>query len=1201
MSRHANQRRLGAAKFRAILSSVLAIGLAIGGITGLAAAPAAAVGIGQDNSTKVTICHATASGSNPYVMIPVDDDSIVEHNENDPKNHQFHQGGKDIIPVFDYFDEAGQSAHFAGQNLGTITGAPADWPTGQWLLDHKCSTDGVPAPALSIDKSAFATDTATPVGPLEVGDEFDYVITVTNTGVIAASKVVITDAIPSSITVLGATYPTGWDCAIADSDLSCTIDSLAAGASATIVLHVQVAAGASDSVTNTAEACADNTSPLCVDDDAIISVIRATVEIVKDSDVTDGNGVAAGESFEYTLQVRNTGTATATGVEVTDILPADIQLRVAELSAPTGWEVVSTADSSNDGFGVTVTFTPTAGELPVSSEWITLTIPVRAGPSIGVNTPSIENIGEICADNSAPLCDTDDEVIESEWIAVEARVVCTDVAPYATIHYTITTHGVDLEENPTATLTVGTEPQDVSLDENGSAVVTRDWNSSQNGADVTASIDGTVSEKIVNPSGEDCIPEADLTVTKTQLVGDGEGTGDAIDVRPGDLISYVLTVSNLGGKPAGGILTDSLPGNLTFVSVTPENADDWADITEPATEVGGSIVLQLASPLAPGDSKSVTVVAQVVDEPGTDGVANTACVSIDQGETEPGTDIVRDDNDCDTVIAHVPTIDIIKHVWESEGNQNGSDEFDTEGGDWATVAGGSLLDYTLTVTNTGEGALSGVQVVDNLPPYLKVAGAIDESVWTVVASGGDAEGYGAMLTFTLKAGALAQGESSVIKIPVSVHPEIPQDVQTNSAEVCAYSALETRLCDEDDVTVDVVVDREIDILKTAFDSESGEEISTEGTGLLPGSNFYYLLEVANVGDGGLSGTVITDEIPAGIRVDEIVTDPAGETPYWTCDVEGEDADGFGGTLTCELSEPLAPGSDAPAIRLNVTIMSGEPATDGGNGVSITNAAEVCGFAAPMMDERLLSRSVEYVEADKVCAADDAIVPVDIPTLPVEDADIDIEKSVTLGKNNPNTSDYVNKDGVPVVNAGSTLLYTLVISNAGLGAATGVEVTDTLPAELRIPEGAVLVADGWTLVGGTNHSFGESLTFVRDVEDELSDSLGTGATWTILIPVEVNPDSTKVTAGTIVNTAAACAENDFTSPNGSEEPTGCETDDATVLIESLEVPTLPLPEPQVPTLALTGSDGFNGTLAMGLLALTGGIGIVAAARRKGQRA
>ncbi|MGK2852564.1 MAG: hypothetical protein ACSLE3_00410, partial [Microbacteriaceae bacterium] len=996
------------------------------------------------------------------------------------------------------------------------------------------------------------------------------------------------DAIPSSITILGGTYPEGGNCSVVGLDLSCTIDSLAARSFATIVLHVEVAVGASDSVTNTAEACADNTSPLCVDDDATIAVIRPKVEIAKTSEGTDGF-VKPGDEFVYKLDVRNNGTATATGVEVTDVLPADIQLRVDDLSAPDGWTVNSTANNDNQGFGVTVTFTPTGGVLPVSSEWITLTIPVRAGPDIGVNTPSITNVGEICADNVAE-CDTDDEVIESEWITVAAAVICTDEDPYATIRYIITTHGIDLGENPTATLTVGTEPQDVALGENGSAVVTRDWNSSEDGADVTASIDGAVSEKIVNPSGENCIPEADLTVTKTQSVGDGEGTGDGIDVRPGDLISYVLTVSNIGGKPAGGILTDSLPGNLKFVSVTPENADDWADITEPATEVGGSIVLQLAGPLAPGDSKSVTVVAQVVDEPGTDGVANTACVSIDQGETEPGIDIVRDDNDCDTVIAHVPTIDIIKHVWESEGNQNGSDEFDTEGGDWATVAGGSLLDYTLTVTNTGEGALSGVQVVDNLPPYLKVAGAIDESVWTVVASGGDAEGYGAMLTFTLTAGALTQGESSVITIPVSVHPDVPQDVQTNIAQVCAYSELETRLCDEDDVTVDVVVDREIDILKTAFDSESGEEISTEGTGLLPGSNFYYLLEVANVGDGGLSGTVITDEIPAGIRVDEIVTDPAGETPYWTCDVEGEDADGFGGTLTCELSEPLAPGSDAPAIRLNVTIMSGEPATDGGNGVSITNAAEVCGFAAPMMDERLLSRSVEYVEADKVCAADDAIVPVDIPTLPVEDADIDIEKSVTLGKNNPNTSDYVNKDGVPVVNAGSTLLYTLVISNAGLGAATGVEVTDTLPTELRIPEGAVIVADGWTLVGGTDHSFGESLTFVRDAEDEISDSLGTGATWTILIPVQVNPDAAKVKAGTIVNTAEVCAENDFTSPNGSVEPTGCEADDATVLIETVEVPTL----------ALTGSDGFNGTLAMGLLALTGGIGIVAAARRKGQR-
>ena len=607
MSRHANQRRLGAAKFRAILSSALAIGLAIGGITGLAAAPAAAVGIGNDNHTAVTICHATASGSNPYVVITVDDDSIVTKLTS-PNNHQFHQDGRDIIPAFDYFDEAGNPAHFDGQNLGTFD---EGLPSGEWLLENGCSTDGVPAPTLTIAKSAFVTGTATPVGSLQVGDEFDYSITVTNTGVIAASNVVLTDAVPASITILpGGTYPEGWACSLVGPDLSCTIESLAAGASATIVLHVQVAVGTSDSVTNTAEACADNTSPLCVDDDATITVIRANVEIAKSSEGTDGF-VKPGDEFEYTLDVRNNGTATATGVQVTDTLPADIQLIVAQLTAPAGWAVSSDADSVNLGFGATVTFTPTGGELAVSTEWITLTIPVRAGPNIGVNTPSIENVGEICADNVAE-CDTDDEVIESEWIAVEAAVVCTDDAPYATIRYTITTHGVDLEENPTATLTVGTEAQDVSLDENGSAVVTRDWRSSEDGVDVTAAIDGTVSEEIVNPSGEDCIPEADLTVTKTQSVGDSESTGDDIDVRPGDLISYVLTVTNVGGKPAGGILTDSLPGNLTFVSVTPADADDWAAITEPATEVGGSIVLKLADPLAPGDSKTVTVVARVV-------------------------------------------------------------------------------------------------------------------------------------------------------------------------------------------------------------------------------------------------------------------------------------------------------------------------------------------------------------------------------------------------------------------------------------------------------------------------------------------------------------------------------------------------------------------------------------------------------------
>src|SRR5436190_16108267 len=59
-------------------------------------------------ATKVTICHATSSDSNPYVLEQPDDDSIVtEH------GHDSHPD--DIIPPFFYVD-GGETKHYEGKN-----------------------------------------------------------------------------------------------------------------------------------------------------------------------------------------------------------------------------------------------------------------------------------------------------------------------------------------------------------------------------------------------------------------------------------------------------------------------------------------------------------------------------------------------------------------------------------------------------------------------------------------------------------------------------------------------------------------------------------------------------------------------------------------------------------------------------------------------------------------------------------------------------------------------------------------------------------------------------------------------------------------------------------------------------------------------------------------------------------------------------
>src|SRR4051794_35440965 len=81
---------------------------------------------GNSNAgNKVTICHATGSATNPYVMITPNVNGIIS-------GHGAHQDQRDIIPPFDY-NSHGTTMHFAGQNWDL---------NGQAILANGCKITG---------------------------------------------------------------------------------------------------------------------------------------------------------------------------------------------------------------------------------------------------------------------------------------------------------------------------------------------------------------------------------------------------------------------------------------------------------------------------------------------------------------------------------------------------------------------------------------------------------------------------------------------------------------------------------------------------------------------------------------------------------------------------------------------------------------------------------------------------------------------------------------------------------------------------------------------------------------------------------------------------------------------------------------------------------------------------------------------------
>ena len=79
---------------------------------------------------------------------------------------------------------------------------------------------------------------------------------------------------------------------------------------------------------------------------------------------------------------------------------------------------------------------------------------------------------------------------------------------------------------------------------------------------------------------------------------------------------------------------------------------------------------------------------------------------------------------------------------------------------------------------------------------------------------------------------------------------------------------------------------------------------------------------------------LSDPIPASLKVTGIGIE-ATPLPHWEdCAITGTDANGFGGTLNCQLSGALGLSASAPQLTLTVVVASTP-------GSSISNTATTC--------------------------------------------------------------------------------------------------------------------------------------------------------------------------------------------------------------------------------------------------------------------
>jgi uncharacterized repeat protein (TIGR01451 family) len=889
------------------------------------------------------------------------------------------------------------------------------------VTNNTDSTGNGGTAAASADVSVVKTLITT--GPYTIGQSITYTLFIANAGPSTATNIQVTDT-PTNLTITNVSGACG--------SLPCSIPSLASGANTTITVTATITAtGPFD---NSATVAATEPDPVPGNNtdstgNGGTAAASADVSIVKT--LTTAGPFTAGQSITYTLFVANAGPSIATNVQVTD---TPTNLTITNVSGGGCAALPCTIASLDVGANATITVTATINAAGAFDNTATVAAN-ESDPNPGNNTDSTGNGGTAAASADVSVVKTlttqgpfsvGQSITYTLFVANAGPSIATNV------QVTDTPTGLTITNVSGGCAALPCTIASLGVGANATITVTATINA---GDEFDNSATVSADEPDPNPSNN------------TDNTGNGGTTSPAVDVSvvktlttagpfvAGQSITYTLFVANAGPSDATSVQVTDTPSNLTITNVSG----------------GGCVALPCTiASLSAGANATINVTATINAQGAFD---NTATVSSIEPDSNPSNNTDSAGNG--GTAGPGADVSLVKTLITA-----------------GPFIAGQSVSYTLVVANAGPSTATSIQVTDT-PTNLtitNVSGGGCAALPCTIASLASGANVTINVTATINATGLFDNSATATAIEPDPNPGNNTD-NTGNAGITGVSA-------------------DVSVVKT---------LTTSGP-FTPGQSISYTLVVANAGPSTATNIQVTDT-PTNLSITSVSGGGCAALPCTIASLAS------GANVTINVTATI---TTAGAFDNAATVSATEPDPNPGNNTDNTGNGGTAASADVSMVKTLTTagpftagQSISYtlVVANAGPSTATNVQVTDTPTnlsitsvsgggcaaLPCTIASLASGSNVTINVtatitaagsfNNSATATATQPDPNPGNNtdnsgnggtAGAASVdvgivktappspvvdipfnYTLVVTNHGPITATGVVVTDPLPANFAL--------------------------------------------------------------------------------------------------------------------------------------------------------